>query len=72
MPVMDGHAATRAIRAWERQRALKPTPVLALTAHAMKEDVERSHVAGCDGHLTKPIRKARLLEVIERFRKEGG
>ena len=64
MPVMDGHDATRAIREWERTQGRAPTPILALTAHAFREDVERSLAAGCDGHLTKPISKEHLLEAI--------
>jgi len=67
MPVMDGYAATAAIRRWERELDLQPTPIVALTAYALKEDEERSLAAGCDGHLTKPIKKSKLLEVIEKY-----
>ncbi|MEQ8662617.1 MAG: response regulator, partial [Gammaproteobacteria bacterium] len=64
MPVMDGYAATRAIRALERGAGRAPTTVLALTANAVKEDVERSLAAGCDAHLTKPIKKQVLLDTL--------
>ena len=64
MPVMDGYAATRAIRDWEREQGRAPVTVLALTANAVKEDVERSLAAGCDAHLTKPIKKRVLLEAL--------
>ncbi len=64
MPVMDGYAATRAIRAWEREQGRGPTPIVALTAHAIKEHTERSLEAGCTAHLTKPIKKATLLAKI--------
>ncbi len=64
MPVMDGLTATRAIRAIERERGIVPTPILALTANARPEDVAMSRVAGCDDHLSKPIAKDKLLEVI--------
>ena len=67
MPVMDGYTATRAIRAWERERGAVRTPILALTAHAMKQEVQKSLDAGCDAHLTKPIAKATLLDAIRRF-----
>ncbi len=67
MPVMDGYTATRAIRAWEREQGKLPTPIIALTAHAIKEDMERSKAAGCTAHLTKPIKKATLLQTIERY-----
>ncbi|HEX4228810.1 MAG TPA: response regulator [Bryobacteraceae bacterium] len=68
MPVMDGLTAARAIRALERERAAKPTPIVALTANALVEDVERSRAAGCTSHLSKPISKEKLIAVIEGFR----
>ncbi|MDH4188512.1 MAG: response regulator, partial [Nitrospira sp.] len=64
MPVMDGYDATRAIRAWEQEQALPATQVIALTAQALKEDGIRIFEAGCNAHMTKPIRKHTLLEVI--------
>ena len=67
MPVMDGYSATRAIREWELQNGLARTPIIALTAHALFGDAEKSAEAGCDAHLTKPIKKATLLEELERF-----
>ncbi len=66
MPVMDGHAATRAIRDWERDNHRTPTPIVALSAAALSESFISSRAAGCDEHVTKPIRKAALLEVIDR------
>jgi PAS domain S-box-containing protein len=66
MPVMDGHAAARAIRNWERDNQLAPTPIIALSAAALSESFISSRAAGCDEHVTKPIRKAALLEVIDR------
>jgi len=65
MPVMDGYAATQAIRTLERERGWARVPVVALTANAVKEDVARSRAAGCDDHLTKPIKKQTLLDAIE-------
>ncbi|GAB6043464.1 response regulator [Endothiovibrio diazotrophicus] len=67
MPVMDGYEATRRMREWEKAEGRRPTPVITLTAHAMKEDERQSYLAGCDAHLTKPIKKAKLLEAIERY-----
>ncbi len=64
MPVLDGYAATRAIRDWERVNGWKALPILALTAHAMASDAEKSRRAGCDAHLTKPIGKKVLMEAI--------
>jgi two-component system, sensor histidine kinase and response regulator len=65
MPVMDGYEATQAIRAWEREHDLPPTRVIALTALALKEDGVKIFDAGCDAHMTKPIKKHTLLEVLQ-------
>jgi len=67
MPVMDGYTATRRIRAWERERGRRPTPVIALTAYALKDDMEKSLAAGCDAHVTKPIKKGKLLETVAAY-----
>ena len=68
MPVMDGYEATQAIRAWERDHDLPPTQVIALTALALKEDGVKIHKAGCNSHLTKPIRKQTLLDVLRTYK----
>ena len=67
MPGMDGYTATGLIRDWEHEQGRAPAVVLALTAHAYQEDVEHSIAAGCDDHLSKPIKKGRLLEVLADF-----
>ncbi len=67
MPVMDGHTATREIRRWEKENGREATPIIALTAHAVKEDMDKSIQAGCNSHLTKPIKKATLLQTIDQF-----
>lgn len=67
MPVMDGYNATRRIREWERQQQLSSTPVIALTAYALKEEIQKSLDAGCTIHLTKPIKKSVLLEAIAQY-----
>ena len=71
MPVMDGYTATREIRRWEIEKGRERTPIVALTAHALAEAAGRSLEAGCDGHLTKPIRKPVLLEAIRKFAAPG-
>ncbi len=64
MPVMDGFDATRAIRNRER-RLGGHVPIIALTAHALKDDRQRCLDAGMDGYLTKPIRAQTLYDTIE-------
>lgn len=64
MPVMDGLAATAAIRKWERAQQRRPTPIMALTANAFKEEADKCLAAGCTAHLTKPIKKKTLLTAI--------
>jgi CheY-like chemotaxis protein len=68
MPVMDGLTATRSIRAWEQANNRPPTPIIALTASALKGDREMCLAAGCTAFLTKPIKQEVLLQAIkERF-----
>jgi two-component system sensor histidine kinase/response regulator len=64
MPVMDGYTAVRTIRAWERERGAARVPIIALTAAALEESVQLSLEAGCDAHVSKPVRKATLFEAI--------
>lgn len=71
MPVMDGLTAIREIRAFERSHAAPPTPIIALTANAMPDDVSRSLEAGADLHLAKPIRPAALLAAIQAVQHEA-
>ena len=65
MPVMDGHQATIAIRQWEEENGKARTKIVSLTAHAIKEEVDKCLEAGCDAHLTKPIKKDTLLNTID-------
>ena len=67
MPVMDGYAATRAIRVWEEEQGRERTPIVALTAYALKEDIQKSLDAGCDGHVTKPLKKATFLNAVAQY-----
>jgi two-component system, sensor histidine kinase and response regulator len=64
MPVMDGLTATRRIREWEREHGRTSTPVVALTASALEENVRQSMEAGCTAHVNKPVKKTSLLDVI--------
>jgi two-component system, sensor histidine kinase and response regulator len=65
MPVMDGYTAVRIIRAWETEHGLPATPILALTASTLDDDIRRAFDAGCNTHIAKPVRKATLLEAIK-------
>jgi signal transduction histidine kinase len=67
MPVMDGYAATRAIRAWEREHDRTPVPIIALTAGAFEEDRERCLAAGMDDFLTKPISLAEFNAMLAKW-----
>jgi CheY-like chemotaxis protein/HPt (histidine-containing phosphotransfer) domain-containing protein len=65
MPIMDGLTATRAIRVWEQTNHRAPTPIIALTASALKGDQEKCVAAGCTAYLTKPIKQEVLLQAIK-------
>jgi signal transduction histidine kinase/CheY-like chemotaxis protein/HPt (histidine-containing phosphotransfer) domain-containing protein len=65
MPEMDGRTATRLMRAWEREHGRPATPIVALTASALKEDREQCLAAGCTNFIAKPVRRAELLALIQ-------
>lgn len=65
MPVMDGVEATRAIRQWEQEHGRPRTPIIALTANAMKGDRAHYEAAGMEGYVTKPLKAERLKQVID-------
>lgn len=67
MPVLDGYAATTKLRAKGYS-----APIVALTANAMKEDLERCVEAGCDATLPKPVKKAELIDFALRYAKKSG
>jgi CheY-like chemotaxis protein len=66
MPVMDGLTATEKIRALDRPDA-KTVPIIAITANAFDEDVQRSLQAGMNAHLSKPVDPEKLYQTLEEF-----
>jgi CheY-like chemotaxis protein len=71
MPVLDGFNATRAIRAFEYQRGLAPIPIVALTAHAFKEQQDKCMEAGMSHYLSKPISFATLTATLRGYQSSG-
>ncbi len=67
MPEMDGYETSRAIRGLENGSKSKRTPIVCLTAHAMKADMDRSQEAGMDDYLPKPMSEDQLHSVIKRW-----
>jgi len=69
IPKIDGYEVTRRLKS---DRDLKHIPVIALTAHAMKGDMEVALAAGCDGYMPKPIDVRELPKQIEYFMNAHG
>ena len=63
MPIMDGYAATRAIRAMS-EPAFANIPIIAMTANAFQEDREQALAAGMNGHLAKPLELDRMMSLL--------
>ena len=66
MPNMNGYEATKALR----KEGLK-TPIIALTAYAMKGDDKKCFEAGCDGYISKPIERKKLFETLNKYLSAG-
>lgn len=66
MPIMDGYEAVQKIREWEKRNDHQPTPIIALSAHAIKGTEQRARYAGCTAYMTKPVTKIQILDNIKR------
>lgn len=71
MPEMGGIEATQAIREMERSQSRRPTPIIAVTANALKGDRQRYLDAGMDGYVSKPVSVEALKSEIQRLLHEG-
>jgi len=67
MPEMDGFEATDLIRSWEREQKKKRLPIIALTANATKEDVQKCFDSGMDAYCSKPINAQVMIHLIEKW-----
>jgi CheY-like chemotaxis protein len=70
MPVMDGYTATKTIRMWEggmRNKGKAQIPIIAMTAHAMAGDEDKSLEAGMNGHVAKPIDPDQLFSTLQKW-----
>jgi PAS domain S-box-containing protein len=65
MPVMDGYEATKSIRAHEHISGSQRTPIVALTAHSLDSEIKKCIDAGCNIHISKPVRKTILIEKLK-------
>lgn len=64
MPVLDGYEATRIIRGLEEEKGMH-TPIIALTAYAMKSDKDQCIEAGMDDYISKPFKRQQFIDVIK-------
>jgi CheY-like chemotaxis protein len=71
MPIMDGYAATRAIRAMEKETGGRRVPIIALTASVLAEALEKALDAGCDAYVVNPVKKATLLAAVHKATRDA-
>lgn len=64
MPLMNGYKATELIRHHEKELQLEHTPIVALTATAVVEDLQKTLKSGCDAYVVKPVKKNQILEIL--------
>jgi signal transduction histidine kinase/ActR/RegA family two-component response regulator len=64
MPIMSGYKATELIRLYEKENHKESIPIIALTATAVVEDLERTLKSGCNSYVVKPVKKADIIEIL--------
>jgi signal transduction histidine kinase/HAMP domain-containing protein len=69
MPVMNGYKSSEAIRETEDHSDAKTIPIIALTANAFKDDIDRAAASGMNSHIAKPVEVETLIEVLFRYLK---
>lgn len=67
MPCMDGYEATRQIRELERAQGRVHTPIIAMSANAFAEDVDKAYAAGMDGYITKPVSMEEIRNTLRGY-----
>ena len=67
MPVMDGFEATKEIRKLEKETSAKAIPIIAFTAHAFRDDLQKCLDAGCTNFIPKPVKKEVLLKILHDY-----
>jgi PAS domain S-box-containing protein len=67
MPVMDGFDASRLIREWEKEKKIKPTPIIAISAQTFLYRKNKAIDAGCTDFIEKPLKKEILLGILQKY-----
>ena len=67
MPRLDGYAATRQIREFEQSQGRAPTPIVAMSANAFLEDIDRAYTAGMDAYITKPVSMDEVHRILRQY-----
>lgn len=67
MPIKDGFEATQDIRDYEKQQGMTPTPIIALTASVVDDDIQKCFDAGMDAYVPKPVRREKLLHEMSNY-----
>lgn len=67
MPEMDGYTAVKIMREYEKEKGIKPKPIIALSAYAFQEEIQKSLSAGFSSYITKPVKKAKIFDILHSY-----